>query len=310
MVLTISVSAWAQVTIKAVVNAASFQSATGQGLKGGNIPTVPGGGALATAFCSGLTTNPGTFVIGTNAPDAGVKLQVVSDGDRARLQLNGYGVATGGNMRALAARGSAGSPAAVQSGDLLLYLTGEGYNGSAFNNGAYIGMFAAENWTTSANGAYMAFYSNQAGTNSTFERMRIDQNGNVGIGTTNPQHLLQVAGTIGAEEVLVTSTGADYVFQPGYHLRPLIEVAKFIEANHHLPDIPSAEEAQQKSVGVGEMEAKLLAKVEELTLHLIQQDKDNRELRENLTKENQELRDRIAQLEAHAAASGARSPLR
>jgi hypothetical protein len=114
-------------------------------------------------------------------------------------------------------------------------------------------------------------------------RMVIQSNGNVGIGTTNPQHLLHVAGTIGAEEVLVTSTGADYVFEPGYRLKPLSEVASYIQTNHHLPDIPSADEAKQKGMGVGEMEAKLLAKVEELTLHLIQQDKENRELQARVT---------------------------
>jgi hypothetical protein len=116
--------------------------------------------------------------------------------------------------------------------------------------------------------------------------------GNVGIGTTNPQHLLQVAGTIGAEEVLVTSTGADYVFEPGYRLKPLSEVAKYIEANHHLPDIPSADEVKQKGMGVGDMEAKLLAKIEELTLHMIQADERNN----RLEKQNQELIERIARL--------------
>jgi hypothetical protein len=129
----------------------------------------------------------------------------------------------------------------------------------------------------------------------------INPSGNVGIGTPNPQHLLQVAGTIGAEEVLITSTGADYVFEPGYRLRPLPEIASYIEAKHHLPDIPSADEVKRKGMGVGEMETKLLAKVEELTLHLIQQDKENRELREHMTeqeKQNQELRGRIARLEA------------
>lgn len=118
--------------------------------------------------------------------------------------------------------------------------------------------------------------------------------GNVGIGTVNPQHLLHVAGTIGAEKVLVTSTGADYVFAPGYRLKPLSEVARYIQANHHLPDIPSAEEVKRKGMGVGEMEAKLLAKVEELTLHMIQQEK-----------ENQELRDRIARLEKGAVTGAA-----
>lgn len=50
------------------------------------------------------------------------------------------------------------------------------------------------------------------------------------------------------------------------------------------------------------MQAKLLAKVEELTLHAIQHEKENRELRENLTRENQELRDRLARLEKGAVA--------
>jgi hypothetical protein len=128
-------------------------------------------------------------------------------------------------------------------------------------------------------------------------RFVIDATGNVGIGTTNPQHLLHVAGTIGAEEVLVTSTGADYVFQPGYRLKPLSEVAKYIEANHHLPDIPSTDEVKQKGMGVGEMEAKLLAKIEELTLHMIQQEKDKQDLRQ----QNQELQERITRLEVQTA---------
>jgi len=118
--------------------------------------------------------------------------------------------------------------------------------------------------------------------------------GNVGIGTTNPQHLLHVAGTIGAEEVIVSSTGADYVFQPGYHLSSLGEVSAYIKENHHLPGVPSAAEMRTNGLSLGETQVKLLAKVEELTLHMIEADDRN----SRLERQNRELQERIARLEA------------
>jgi hypothetical protein len=70
----------------------------------------------------------------------------------------------------------------------------------------------------------------------------------------------------------VNSTNwADYVFAPDYHLRPLNEVSSFINANHHLPDVPSAQEVQKDGVDLLQMNILLLQKVEELTLYLIQQ---------------------------------------
>jgi hypothetical protein len=124
----------------------------------------------------------------------------------------------------------------------------------------------------------------------------VTNSGNIGIGTgtTTLSHLLQVAGSIGAQEVVVSQTGADYVFDPGYKLQPLSEVAAYINENHHLPEIPSAGEMQEKGMSVGDMQAKLLAKIEELTLHMIQaEEKSNR-----LERENRELRERLDRLEA------------
>jgi len=120
-------------------------------------------------------------------------------------------------------------------------------------------------------------------------RFVINSSGNVGIGTTNPAHRLHVAGTIGAQEVIVSTTGADYVFNPNYHLVPLAEVASYINKNHHLPDIPSEPEVREKGVSLGEMQAKLLAKIEELTLHMIAEHERN----DQLERENRKLKDDI-----------------
>ena len=117
------------------------------------------------------------------------------------------------------------------------------------------------------------------------DRVYVLSGGNVGIGTTTPQYKLAVNGTIGTKEVIVTGAGwSDYVFKPGYRLEPLSEVAAYVKTNHHLPEIPSAAEVNEKGVSVGEMQAKLLAKIEELTLHVIQMDQENSELKTRLAR--------------------------
>jgi uncharacterized protein (DUF697 family) len=96
----------------------------------------------------------------------------------------------------------------------------------------------------------------------------------VGIGTLNPQSKLAVNGLITATQIKVTQTGwADYVFQPKYQLPTLAEVEKYVATHQHLEGIPSAAEVEKDGIDVGEMNKKLLAKVEELTLYLIEQNK-------------------------------------
>jgi hypothetical protein len=120
-----------------------------------------------------------------------------------------------------------------------------------------------------ASDAHFSFLSNAAGTT---ELMTILGTGNVGIGTTTPQAKLAVNGEIYAKKVKVTQTGwPDYVFQASYRLRPLSEVEQYIKQYHHLPEVPSAEEIENNGLDVGENQAVLLKKVEELTLYLLQQ---------------------------------------
>lgn len=98
--------------------------------------------------------------------------------------------------------------------------------------------------------------------------------GSVGIGTTNPQSLLAVAGTITAKQVAVTQTGwSDFVFDSTYQRMPLDKVAVYTRTYKHLPDIPSASEIEQNGLDLGAMEKLHMQKIEELTLYAIDADK-------------------------------------
>ena len=127
-------------------------------------------------------------------------------------------------------------------------------------------------------------------------RMGINTNGNVGIGTDNPQNKLDVNGTIRATEVKVEAGWADFVFDKDYKLPALQEVENHINEHKHLPDIPSEAEIKENGVSLGEMQAKLLQKIEELTLYVIKQDKTIKEQGDKMNKQAElikELQDKL-----------------
>lgn len=133
--------------------------------------------------------------------------------------------------------------------------------------------------------------------NANTELFRILDNGNVGIGTANPQSMLAVNGNITARKVVVTANGwADYVFGDNYQLPSLPQVEEYIHRNKHLPDVVSAEEVKKNGVDLAENQAALLRKVEEVTLYLIEEHRQLEKLKEQsqrLATENQKLKARL-----------------
>ncbi|UII77355.1 tail fiber protein [Flagellimonas sp. HMM57] len=105
-------------------------------------------------------------------------------------------------------------------------------------------------------------------------RMYIGHNGKIGMGTTSPDSKLTVKGKIHAEEVKVDLSvpGPDYVFKANYELKSLEEVQDHIKKHGHLPNIPSAREMEENGIQLGEMNMKLLEKIEELTLYILEQE--------------------------------------
>ncbi len=127
------------------------------------------------------------------------------------------------------------------------------------------------------------------GNNITGDQLWILSDGRIGIGTSTPKTgcKLSVEGKIACRELKVeTATWPDYVFENNYKLLPLPELENFISTNNHLPGIPSATELEQDGISVGDMQNKLMQKVEELTLYVIE-----------LQKQNTALAQKVSQLE-------------
>ncbi|WP_409480206.1 tail fiber domain-containing protein [Pseudobdellovibrio sp. HCB154] len=173
----------------------------------------------------------GSVGIGTSAPVT--TLHIVSTQpatalhpDRAGLILEAEGTSVGGRMAtkvysdtenplfvAYRSRGSKANPQPLLSNDLITAISPVGFDGSNWQTGAHVRFHTTENWNGSAIGSAISFRTVTNGTSTTLDRMRIDHNGNVGIGTTAPRQILDVAPTTGNSIIRATSTNGTTALQ-------------------------------------------------------------------------------------------------
>ncbi len=164
--------------------------------------------------------------------------------------------------------------------------------GAQITNTADLGLYSldATTWMRFVtNNQPIKFFSdvtaNSVGANSL---LSIEPNGKVVIGTGMSllgTYKLYVETGILTEKVKVaiknSTQWSDFVFDKDYKLAPLSEIESYITKNKHLPGIPSAQEVVKNGIDLGEMDAKLLQKIEELTLHIIKLEKEVNILKEN-----------------------------
>lgn len=231
---------------------------------------------------SNIVYDGGTVGIGTTTPDANFKLDV-----------NGEIKSQNGNSsqwdEAYEQRGSAivGKGLAWENNKLV-------FNGNTIN-GNGIG------WDANADRLYVRG-NELAGSGLTWSNNKLSvtqssvwsesagsvfYSGGVGIGTTTipSGYMMAVDGHLIAEELtveVVAGTGPDYVFEEDYDLSSLQEIEDYILGHGHLPEVPSAIEMESHGMGVGEMNLLLLKKIEELTLHLIEMEKQQNILQSKL----------------------------
>ena len=272
---------------------------------GTNYKTAIGASIINPGYFSGGSyLNSGMINIGYNNISTGYNYtQLIGanlTADRNGQMLIGNGLA-GGFLTDIVLGGGLSNSLAATYGPLTIRTT----DGNSTNAAGMSLAFKGGKSTGNANGGQILFYTTASGAvgstlNTEQERMRIAPDGNIGIGTTNisdANYKLFVETGIRTRKVKVDITAwPDYVFQKNYQLPSLKYLEAFIRNNNHLPDVASATEVEKNGIDLGDNQAILLRKVEELTLYIIEQDKKIEKLQgekeqlQNLQKQIDELK--------------------
>jgi hypothetical protein len=251
--------------------------------------TTGGSGYTPGSYTLNATGGSGTGLILLLTVSAGGIVNAVFIASNTTAPGSGY--VTGDVISATIPGGGSGFTATltIRSGENFAAL----YNASTFRSSTTDNFYTVRsmpviNNVSSYTGTVYGFYhnptlTNLAGKHIAFQNVTGDvymgtTSGKVGIGTTSPTQLLSVKGTVLALRVKVsqlsnTTDWPDYVFSPSYQLTPLNQVETYIQKNKHLPDVPSAAVIKKDGLDLGDNQAVLLKKIEELTLYIIDQNK-------------------------------------
>ncbi len=271
---------------------------------------VTGGSRLPLRIRPGAPTSSvdissdGDVGFGTGSPATSV--DIVRSAAAAQVQATTFSDdgTLFSNMLLRRALGTSSSPDAVTTNSILGSFSFRGHDGTNFsaNNVARLEVRAEQNFTSTAQGTRFILQTTPNGTITPQTRMVILNDGSVGIGTASPTAGSRLEVNGGSIRVTggsfiddgTTLNVPDYVFEPDYERMSLDELAAFVQQNKHLPNVPSQAEIKKNGLNVSQFQMQLLEKVEELTLHTLDQHQTIR----TLTEQNADLEARLAALEA------------
>ncbi|HNP32784.1 MAG TPA: DUF4402 domain-containing protein, partial [Flavobacterium sp.] len=252
------------------------------------LPTYPPQTISQTGNTVTLSNGGGSFILPTFTDTDGQSLTLsgntlsISNGNTVTLPATQV---VGGHNVTVTGNGTTASPFQIDAVDSSLY----GNNGTI-------------DQSTTIGGNRIVNMNNR---NIWFNNSSSESNGRIYIGatasypTTTGNYKLFVEGGILTEKVKValrsTANWADYVFEKNYNLMPLKNLEEYIVANKHLPGIDSAGDLSKNGLDLAEMQAKHMAKIEELTLYIIEQNK----LLEQNRKDIEELKLQVKKLTAN-----------